>query len=328
VARIISEPPNVGQVAAGFNANATAGGTTQPQGSSLPPVPGGAAPGSIQRPNQDEVSTVDALGSWNEALQAKYGLTNVEVARLQVRLTDQSDDTGTFMDTRRAGEHGMEAPPSQLYQAKLGVGALVQELSTITDPQEMQALQQSLFAAGFYGTTKPENVAWGFLDEKTVKAYTELLVDSTRDGRATTLSWQNYLNLRVKSRMEGVDGIPGLDGAGPTKRTTRQIQEIDPGSATAAFRAAIGREPSGAELDNFMATYNTTMRKNAQVTVTEDDGQGNVTQTVTGGYDPQQAARDAARKDDDFAAYQAVSSYMPALQAALRGSVSSGQAEL
>jgi hypothetical protein len=332
MARIVLADPDVGQVASNFNRNATAqaGGGSSLGG--LPPVPGSVGATGIPRPDQTAPSTSERLGQWSEALQAKYGLTNVEVAGLNVRLTSADEDKGAVQDARRAGEYGTPNRLEGTFGAKLTVGALVQELSNMSDPQEMQGLQQALYGAGFYGTAKPESIGWGFLDQKTVDAYTELLIDSARDGRAAGLSWEGYLGLRLKTRTEGIPGITDQDGAGgsggPQTRTSRVVQEIDPGSATAAFRAAIGRNPSGAELDNFMAHYNSTMKANARVTTTTDDGMGNQSSTVTGGYDEQQAAREAAMEDDDFASYQAVATYMPALQQALRGSVSSGQAEL
>lgn len=127
--------------------------------------------------------------------------------------------------------------------------------------------------------------------------------------------------------------------AGPNGRakdrvtTTTNIDEMAPDTARRMFETtaqqALGRAPTKAELDDFIAKAQTIAHDNPSVTrsVSKIGFDGNVESTVnttTGGGvqdKVQSAAMDQARQSEDYAAYQAAGNYFPMLFEALKSPV-------
>jgi hypothetical protein len=108
--------------------------------------------------------------------------------------------------------------------------------------------QRLLFGAGFYGSAKPTQIAWGTWDVPTKSALTDALkqmVGVTAAGAAVT--FQEYLEQLAKRRAELGIG---------TDQPTRQVRSYsDPAavrqSAQQAAEQAIGRRLNTAELKRF-----------------------------------------------------------------------------
>lgn len=90
-----------------------------------------------------------------------------------------------------------------------------------------------------------------------------------------------------------------------------------------AFKTAVGREPTDAELRTYTNSLQQAMKANPTVTTSSQkyDANGNAvgeaTSTTTGGLDPQQFVADQLSTDPQAEEYQAAAVYFPALLAAL-----------
>lgn len=117
--------------------------------------------------------------------------------------------------------------------------------------------------------------------------------------------------------------------------TSTSIDEMDPARARLMFeqtaQQALGRAPTKAEVDDFIAKAQTIAKANPSVTTTTHhfglDGNEESQDSVTkGGQDvvnaqAQVAAMDQARQTEDYAAYQAAGNYFPMLFQALQSPV-------
>lgn len=117
--------------------------------------------------------------------------------------------------------------------------------------------------------------------------------------------------------------------------TSTNIDEMDPATARLMFEKTaqdqLGRAPTKAEVDDFIAKAQTIALKNPAVTTTTQKIglDGNVTdqtsKTVGGGQavsdQAQVAALDKARQSEDYASYQAAGNYFPMLFQALSAPV-------
>jgi hypothetical protein len=112
----------------------------------------------------------------------------------------------------------------------------------------------------------------------------------------------------------GGGGGGGYGGGGGG--TTSQIRLTDPESAKLlinnAMAGLLGREATQEEYKAFLKTLNNEERNNPVVSTAS----GN-TMTVTGGTNPQQIAKDYSESREDFAEFQAATTYMDAFMAAL-----------
>jgi len=117
--------------------------------------------------------------------------------------------------------------------------------------------------------------------------------------------------------------------------TSTSIDEMAPEQARLMFeqtaQQALGRSPTKAEVDDFIAKAQTIAKQNPAITTTTHhiglDGNETGQESVTkGGSDvvsakAQVAALDAARQTEDYAAYQAAGNYFPMLFQALQSPV-------
>ena len=119
----------------------------------------------------------------------------------------------------------------------------------------------------------------------------------------------------------GGGGGGGGYGGGGGGGTTSQIRLTDPESAKLlinnAMAGLLGREATQEEYAAFLKTLNNDERNNPVVSTAS----GN-TMTVTGGTNPQQIAKDYSEGREDFAEFQAATTYMDAFMAALDDPVS------
>lgn len=117
---------------------------------------------------------------------------------------------------------------------------------------------------------------------------------------------------------------PGGGGIGATPHTVvrREVRLSSPDEAEGVLRqvlsAALGRAPTGAELDNFTAQLNSAQRANPEINTSRYNAEGYLTSsTTTGGVDPGVRARHYAEQNPEYGAYQAVATYFPMLEQAL-----------
>jgi len=134
--------------------------------------------------------------------------------------------------------------------------------------------------------------------------------------------------IQLRGKFAGANGRPK-----ERVTTTTNIDEMAPETARAMFESAaqqaLGRSPTKAELDDFIAKAQTIAHDNPSVTrsVSQIGFDGNVESTVnttTGGGvqdKAQMAALDAAKQSEDYASYQAAGNYFPMLFDALKSPV-------
>lgn len=117
--------------------------------------------------------------------------------------------------------------------------------------------------------------------------------------------------------------------------TNTSIDEMDPAQARLMFeqtaQQALGRSPTKAEVDDFIAKAQTIAKENPGVTTTThhlgiDGNEESATSVTKGGADvvnakAQVAALDQARQSEDYQAYQAAGNYFPMLFEALSSPV-------
>lgn len=127
-----------------------------------------------------------------------------------------------------------------------------------------------------------------------------------------------------------------VNGRPAAKTTTStNIDEMDPAQARLMFeqtaQQALGRSPTKAEVDDFIAKAQTIAKENPSITTTTtqqnlDGTDGTSTSYTKGGGDvvnakAQVAALDQARQSEDYQSYQAAGNYFPMLFDALASPV-------
>lgn len=162
---------------------------------------------------------------------------------------------------------------------------------------------------------------------------------------------KNGLNPKKIGSDKDFDPTAQVAGAGfqPSTSTVKSVYDLDPADAEDLLRqtlsAKLGRDPSGEEIEDFVdavkaralnnpTTVTTRQRRGdlsgqagpgTQVEVIRQGGETYSTVTsVNEGFDEQDMARVAerrARNAPDYASYQAVSTYFPALLSALGSTV-------
>ena len=103
-----------------------------------------------------------------------------------------------------------------------------------------------------------------------------------------------------------------------TTSVHRYTMEEAQGYAVAAFRNAIGREPSQEELATFLDSFNA--NQTPSVTRTHY-ANGSATSVTTGGTDEAMLARNLAQQNPEFSGYQKATTYFDAMLGALQGPV-------
>lgn len=137
--------------------------------------------------------------------------------------------------------------------------------------------------------------------------------------------------IQLRGKHAGADGRMK-----PKVSTNTSIDEMDPAQARLMFeqtaQQALGRSPTKAEVDDFIAKAQTIARQNPVTTVTTSqvgfDGKADTqnSTSVTKGQGAAQAksqlaAMDQAKQSEDYAAYQAAGNYFPMLFEALQSPV-------
>lgn len=315
VSRIVTDSPDVGAVANGMS-----GAPARQNGPVVPPNGGPVAMpvgGPVPVPT---FSAQTAPKAWSDEQAARYGISNEAFTGQQVWDSPKTFNGGIMQVPSNSLLDGLR-PTAGTFDSKATIGSLLERLSSMSGP-EITILQQKLFAAGMYGTMPEERIAWGHPDLPTVSAFGDLLGDATRDRSASDMPWQNYLDLRAK------DAKAATEAAGPKTTTSRTVTNINATTAGAALRNLIGRNPTQSELDQFTASYNELAAKSPQVQTTTTDADGNQSTSTTGGVNPEEVARQAAGENPEYASYQAVATFMPALEKAMQADsgLGSGQA--
>lgn len=130
------------------------------------------------------------------------------------------------------------------------------------------------------------------------------------EGRARAAETLKELNTGLPSLVEHYD---------PQK----QIQHLDPEHArsalTSAFKDAVGRAPSETELSKFVANYDSAAKSHPVITQSDRNAAGVITSRQSGGVDSEPIARSLYVNNPEYANYQAVAKYFPAVESVLAG---------
>lgn len=118
----------------------------------------------------------------------------------------------------------------------------------------------------------------------------------------------------------GSDGLPSLvEHFDPSIK----VQNLDPTAArdalNAAFADAVGRAPTAGELAAFSSNYAAAAQASPVVTTAVRDESGATTTSTTGGVDAQPIAEAQYIHSPEYANYQAVSKFFPAIEKVLAG---------
>lgn len=123
-----------------------------------------------------------------------------------------------------------------------------------TSPQEYTALQQTLFAGGFYGNKKATDITWGSWGTDTKDALVQALVDTAQLSEAgAPITFSDYIKDRADKRSKL--GTPAQ---------TEVNQYTDPAavvqSAKDAATHALGRELTAKEAQGFESYFHSQER--------------------------------------------------------------------
>lgn len=221
-----------------------------------------------------------------------------------------------------------------------GGGYLVPKVKTVAEllsefdnlsHKDYLAFKNKLIAAGYASDS------YGPSDIRRV--YQSLLSDVyDMQGAGAQLTPTAYLNNLI--RMNGFD--PHKVGSGSTvgssqpktwTNTSNSVYDLTPDNARATLRQALqaklGRDPTEAEIRDFIDAAQTRAADNPSTSTTtyHTDASGNTTSNTTtqAGFSDarlQEMALRRARQAPDYAKYQAASTYYPALVSALGATVS------
>lgn len=191
-------------------------------------------------------------------------------------------------------------------------------MSWLTDPEKVDQITAAAKAAGL-DVTSYEDVQklWGSVVDQAGDSY-------SLTGKKVT-PWA-LIQLRGKY---AVNGKPA-----DKVTTNTSIDEMSPSQARLMFEQTaqqqLGRAPTTAEIDDFIAKAQTIAHDNPVVSKTTTqigfDGQAGDSTNVTTGQGEaaaksQLASMDAAKQTEDYAAYQAAGNYFPTLFEALQSPV-------
>jgi hypothetical protein len=282
---------------------------------------GGGGTGSIGSVNPNaSLWTNDALAYWGLPLSGgvEPGLASQRDVAMAARDEKPLDRMSTVY---RPG-----APMQQGVTAKAILESLVR-----MSQAERALVQSKLVAAGFL---KEKSYSPGAADDQTINAMAGMLGEAARFAltRGEVISWQQYLS----DRAVGGDGSGDVVEKAKDGTTSQSMQatlltvEGVRGSFTATFRDMIGREPTPEEIQNFVDAYNAEVRANPPKRIGEMGDDGTEFVTIEGTTDPAAFAEEHIQENPDYAQYQAVATYVPALEELLGavGGLGSGQVEL
>ena len=245
--------------------------------------------------------------------QALYGISADDL-NLKVQTGMSGEPTGNV--NARAAERG-DADPRARTPLTQSVLAILQSLNAMS-PKARQSLQAMLSKAGYLSE---DYLATGHMDKDFVKAFTEMLSEYARSndipetnensaGLAQRVSWQTYLT----NRASDVEKAAAAEKAEPAKVRLISMTEATP-AYRAAFREAVGRDPSANEIRQFVDAYNAEARANPLVTKVEMVDGVEVTSTEGGVSEDFMGTQ--IEENPDYANYQAVATYFPAMERVL-----------
>ncbi len=269
-------------------------------------------------PSFDEFSVDEeqqAAGvAWSPTQQAQWGFNPAE-ASVPVEHANMGGPAGVGYSEKTAEREGADAAraydPNKKVVVPQNIASVVQWINGLNGQGRTQ-IQATLKAAGYlpgdYSVT-------GDMDKKTVEAFVDMLGESSRYSIANPgTAWQDYLLGKAQRTIDAEDKAPRTQ----TRRDVTRLSYDDPGGFFDAFQQAVGRAPTDSETKAFVDTFNAKAEKNPQVTTqTTDPSTGNVTATTTGGIDVGSEIREQAMENPDYANYQAVATYFPAMERAL-----------
>lgn len=118
----------------------------------------------------------------------------------------------------------------------------------------------------------------------------------------------------------GESGSPYANKTVTTTNSQRDIYSADEarGLARAILRRELDRDPTDEEYEDFVSALQTKQRENPTVTTTrtrydENGSPTNTSSTTRGGVDLEQFAQDQAEDNPDWATWQAIGTFLPAL---------------
>lgn len=225
---------------------------------------------------------------------------------------------------RRSGPRRMDENGSDVEIIAAGDDIQTKDelMSWLSDPLKVEEIKKRAQAAGL-----------------NVQSFDDIskLWESVVNQAATTFS-RTSKKVTPWALLEMRGKYAGPNGKMQDKITTStQIDEMDPAEARGLFEQTatnmLGRAPSQAELDDFIAKAQMIARENPAISTTRSkvgfDGEveEGTSQTVTKGgaqvvnAKAQMAAQDMAKQDEEYGAYQAAGTYFPLLFDALSSPV-------
>lgn len=230
----------------------------------------------------------------------------------------------------RAGEQGsgpykddFRSQPAP-NQATATVGAIIQALNGLST-KNRRDLQEKLIRAGFL----PKNYsASGAMEKDFVRSFAEMLTEFSRSNQIPKtdasgavegyVNWMSYLDSRaVDNEQAEAKAKKKADAeANPPKVELINYNMAAP-AYKEAFRAAVGRDPSDSEINAFVDSYNAKAKENPLTKKVEMVDGVEVT-SYEGGVSEDYMS-DQIEENADYANYQAVATYFPAMERILGG---------
>lgn len=283
---------------------------------------------------------------------------NLEAVRRQNAMALQGTGTGSpyvWLGSEKSPRIKKQAPEGRWHNLK-NIDTLMSEFEA--EPNEKKRQMAKLLAlAGYldvpYAKTLDETITQANLMDVT-DAYAALLKDaSARFAAGQNMSPDALLEMNIRYNLaasgldlkdvQGKDGKLNIDSlfkkvTGKDKPHTEVTKsksydiwspEDARGLARQTLQSVLGRDPSEAEYEDFIAALHKEQRDNPTIetTRTHYDAQGNATSqrtSRTGGLGEagiQELARQEAESAPDFAEWQAVGTYFPAVMQALGAAV-------
>lgn len=239
-------------------------------GSSPPPAPAPGLGGGYHPPTDSTtVSGSTDIYGLGDLAQQEIILRDAYIHSAAVGRGKSAAWQRSFAQANDQPEYGQNrAVPGTVQDSYIAFIRMSQDPSKA---QEYFGWQQKLFAAGFYGSAKPSDVAWHTWDLATgaaLKAAFSAAVQVSASGAPIT--FDEYLTGLAGAKQASAAGAP----TGPLV-----IQHEDPtavaGMLQQAAQASLGRDLSDAEIEHFLSEF-----ASAETAYYK---QGNEAQNATGG---------------------------------------------
>jgi len=187
------------------------------------------------------------------------------------------------------------------------------------DEEERKKLAEELYQNGIIDSAANMDAAFSMWQAAVNQAANFQLV-----GKDVT-PWQIIENQGSYNKANGI-GPGGQEAPQPSTSTNTNYSYLDPAQAELTvknmFQEAVGRAPTGDELERYSTMIISASHEDPSTTVTSTDGRGNTTSRFTPGFtdaDAQEQIDTKLANDPESGAYQAVSSYFPLLEQLMGG---------